>query len=64
MDEKTIFLKSVPYFSKWTKMAVDKFTYFFTERSFIRNQYVFREGQKAEYIFIVKQGEFELTKSK
>ena len=63
MNEKALFLKSVPYFSKWTNMAVNKFTYYFHDKSFIRNQEVFKEGQKVEYVYIVKQGEFELTKS-
>lgn len=63
MNEKALFLKSVPYFAKWTNMAVNKFTYYFNDKFYIRNQEVFREGQKAEYVYIVKHGEFELTKS-
>ena len=64
LNTKISFLKSVPYFSKWTNMALSKFCYDFSDRFFIRNQIVFKEGQKCEYVYIVKYGEFELTKSK
>lgn len=32
MNEKIAFLKSIPYFSKWTNMALSKFTYYFTSK--------------------------------
>lgn len=63
-NQKIQFLKSIPYFSKWTSMALSKFAYYFTDKHYIRNQVVFKEGQKWDNIYIVKSGEFELTKSK
>lgn len=64
LNDKITFLKCVPFFSKWTNMALSKFWYDFYDTSFIRNKTVFKEGQKADFVYIVKQGEFELTKGK
>ena len=32
MNEKIAFLKSVPYFARWTNMALSKFTYYFKDK--------------------------------
>lgn len=45
-------------------MALSKFGYHNEVKNYIRNQFVFKEGQKSEYVYIVMSGEFELTKSK
>lgn len=63
-NDKIAFLKCVPYLSKWTNMALGKFGYHNEVREYIRNQAVFKEGQKWENVYIVKSGEFELTKSR
>lgn len=64
LNDKIAFLKWVPYLSKWTNMALGKFGYHNEVKEYIRNQPVFKEGQKCENVYIVKSGEFELSKSK
>lgn len=56
------YLKDVPFLAHCTKTALGKFSYFFKEQSFRRGQTVFSEGEAPKKIFIVKEGEFELSK--
>lgn len=44
LSDRVDFLKSIPIFADWTRSAVEKLTYFFEEKEFKRNHYVFREG--------------------
>jgi len=62
--ERIAFFRSIPYFSKWTGITLSKFWYNSEENNYIRNQVVFKEGKKWDKIYIIKTGEFELTKSK
>lgn len=64
LNIKIKFLKSIPYFSRWTNMALSKFGYDHKIMKFKRNQNVFKEGDSGDYVYIVQDGEFELTKSK
>mmetsp|Transcript_34261 Transcript_34261/g.33862 ORF Transcript_34261/g.33862 Transcript_34261/m.33862 type:complete len:107 (-) Transcript_34261:302-622(-) len=43
-------------------MSLSKFCYEHEYVKFKRNQVVFHEGDKSNYVYIVKKGEFELTK--
>jgi CRP-like cAMP-binding protein len=38
--------------------------YSFTEKIFNRNQTVYNEGEESEYIYLVKDGEFEVTRKR
>lgn len=63
LNEKIQFLRSLPFFSALTKTSVSKLTYQFKDMSLIKNQYLYREGEPAEYVYIVKNGQFEVTKT-
>jgi CRP-like cAMP-binding protein len=63
-SERITFLKSIPYFNKLTNMALSKFGYEHEIVKFKRNQTVYMEGNKCEYVYIVIDGIFELSKSK
>lgn len=56
------FLKSVPTFKHWSKSALLKLTYFFKKKSFIRNQVVYKEGDNSKFLYVIKEGEFEISK--
>lgn len=56
------FLHQLPFFKVWTKTSLSKLHYSFEERQFIRNQVVYREGDESSMVYIIKQGEFEVTK--
>ena len=55
-NEKVQFLRSLPYFNQLTKTSLGKLTYQFTDFTTIKNQILYREGDEAEYIYIVKNG--------
>lgn len=58
------FLRSLPFLTSWTNTALNKLQLSFETKNFFRNQMVYREGTVADVIYIVKEGEFELTKLK
>ena len=62
LNEKIDFFKSLPIFSGWTRASVAKLTYFFTEKEFKRNHFVYKEGDIRNCCFVVNEGEFESTK--
>lgn len=56
MNEKIQFLRSLPFFSQLTKTSVSKLTYQFKEVNTIKNQVLYKEGDLADLIYIVKSG--------
>lgn len=56
------FLNSLPMFKSWTKGSLTKLSYFFKEKQFVRNQVVYKEGEPAEEVYVVKEGEFKFNK--
>ena len=62
LDKQIEFLKEIPYFSKWSKRKLEKLNYYFSKIKFSRKQVVFCNNSPADSVFIVKSGEFELTK--
>jgi CRP-like cAMP-binding protein len=61
-DEMTEFLKKLPIFNGWSMNSLVRLSYLFKISKLKRNQRLFREGDPADCVFIVKSGEFELTK--
>jgi hypothetical protein len=56
------YLKSVPFFTSWTRTTLAKFTYYLKRHTFKRNQIVYKEGDPCESVFFVINGEFEVLK--
>jgi hypothetical protein len=56
------FMKQIPCFRTWTRNTVSKFSYFLKKVTFKRNQYVYKEGDKIDRIYIIKKGEFEISR--
>ena len=56
------FLSGLPLFKSWTKGSITKLTYFFKEKQYVRNQIIYREGETADEVFVVKEGEFKFSK--
>lgn len=63
LNEKVQFLRSLPFFSALTKTSIGKLTYQFKELNLIKNQHLYREGERADSIYIIKSGQFEVTKT-
>jgi CRP-like cAMP-binding protein len=56
------FLSGLPLFKSWTKGSLTKLTYFFKEKHYVRNQIIYREGETADDVFVVNEGEFKFNK--
>lgn len=56
------FFKSIPFLSKNSKTYLTRLHYSFEQRDYIRNQDLYREGEPCNYVFLVKHGEFEVTR--
>jgi CRP-like cAMP-binding protein len=55
------FLHDIPIFRPWTKKKLEVLTFYLNKQMFKRKQEVFRIGSRPEYVYIVQDGEFELT---
>jgi len=56
------FLQGLPFLQKWSKTALAKLQFSFELKTYNRMQVVFREKEKADFAFIIKEGEFEVSK--
>eukprot|EP00347_Sterkiella_histriomuscorum_P023290 403335214 len=56
------FMHELPFFKVWTRTSLGKLQYSFEQKQLQRNQVLYREGQDAEMIYIIQNGEFEVTK--
>lgn len=62
LSQKVDFLHQLPVFSSWTKTSLQKLSYYFKDRTYQWKQTLFRTGEQAEEVYIVKSGEFQLFK--
>ena len=71
LNEKIDFFKALPVFESWTRVSLGKMTYFFFEKDFQRNHFVYKEGDSCTHcckltnyrnIDIVLEGEFQASK--
>ena len=60
LEAKVKLLQKHPAFSCCTKSALQKVSYFFNEHTYRRKQVVFKAGQDATFVYLIKSGEFEL----
>jgi CRP-like cAMP-binding protein len=61
--ERTIELfRSIPYFTFWSINDIKKFEQYFTEMKFQWNSIVYKQNEPSDFIYIIKDGEFEFTK--
>ena len=56
------FLKNMPHFATWSKNSLSRLTYYMPKKVFYRNQIVYKEGEKCTHVYVVLEGEFEITK--
>jgi hypothetical protein len=62
-NEKIQFLQSLPYFDKITKNSVGKISLQFEDHSTLKGQTLYREGEPADYVYLVKEGQYEVTRT-
>ncbi|CDW74956.1 UNKNOWN [Stylonychia lemnae] len=61
-NEKINFLRNIPVFQLLTRTSLGKMTYYFDTKNCIRDSILYKEGDNAEFVYIVKKGELEATK--
>lgn len=61
LNKKVNFIKSIRLFSLLTKVVIGKLSYFFEEFKINRNQYLYKQGDKVDYCYIVIKGEFDMS---
>ena len=57
------FLRQMPYISHWSITHLSKLSEIMEKISVIRNQFIIKEKEKVKYIYMIKTGEFEITKN-
>jgi CRP-like cAMP-binding protein len=63
LNSRVAYLQGLPVFSSWTKQALFKLSYFFREIKLTWKQVVFRQGDQANEVYFIKEGEFQLSTS-
>ena len=58
LDDLLDFLMPIQCFHAHSRNAIIKFSYYMQKAKFVRNQVVFKQGQKASKVYIVWKGEF------
>lgn len=61
LNDKINFLRSVPAFATWTISAMSKCSYYFYERTYYKGDLVYREGDTASEVFVIREGEFKVN---
>ncbi|CAD8078389.1 unnamed protein product [Paramecium sonneborni] len=56
------FMKESQIFYRMSKRTIASFINFFTLVYFRKNQIIYKEGEQADYVYIIREGEFELSK--
>jgi CRP-like cAMP-binding protein len=57
------FLQSIPIFKSWTKTALSKASYHFSNKIYSLNECVFKESSPTSFVYFIVEGEFKLTKA-
>ena len=63
LAQKVELLHRHPAFTNWSKTSLQKVSYFFKEQCFKWKQVLCRAGQPADYVFLIKSGDFQLYKA-
>ena len=54
-------LHQIPFLSEFSQRNLERLTYYFKNMYFVRNQFVFHSGTKAEYVHVILKGSFEVN---
>ena len=61
INEKMDFLRTLQMFKTWSRVALYNITFYFKELKFRRAAKVYSEGDLANAVYIIKEGEFKFT---
>ena len=60
LENITNFMFEIPCFHHWSKDCIIKFSYYLKKQKFKRNQHLYKMGEPADKIYIIKKGVIEL----
>jgi len=63
LQDKVTLLSLHPAFAQWTNGALRRLSYFFKVRTLRRKQQLFQAGQPVAEVYVVKTGDFHLTRA-
>ena len=61
-DELAEFLSTIPVLADFTRISLLRLAYHLEERKFKRNEAFIRQGETADYVFIVVTGEVKVSR--
>ena len=61
--EKSNFIKNIPFFSKLTRTFLNKLSYNFKTLYMTKDAFLYRQGDLADKVFIVRKGKFVVTQN-
>lgn len=61
VNQKIDILKGVPFFDTLTRIALAKYSNYFTEQASYFGNIVLREGQPLSHLYLVTEGQFEVS---
>ena len=62
INKMTSYLKDIPLFAKYQKSILIELASNIIYKTFELKHFVFKEGDKADGVYIIKDGEFEVNK--
>ena len=62
MQNKIEFFSNIPLFSKESRRNISTLIYYFSPITTTKNQIIYKEGDVADYIYIIKKGEVKILK--
>ena len=62
LSRKVDLLQQHPIFTHWSRHSLAKLTYFFHEKIFTRKQVLYRAGEPATAVYLIKTGDLQLVK--
>lgn len=57
------FLQKQALFQKWTKGSLLKLSYCFEEKTFNKGKVLFVEGQKVDFLYLIREGEVKISRN-
>ena len=63
MQLKVEFFSKLPYLRQFSKFQMRRLVYQLIPQKYKRNHLVYTQGEKAQYIYIVKDGDFEIFRT-
>lgn len=62
IKDQVRFIREMPAFSKWTRKSLSQLVALMQERTYVKGQVLYREGDPAEVVYFTLSGEYQFSK--